>query len=259
MKLRWFGTAAVMLESKGFKLLFDPFLGMPVRDDLSRRTALKKAFRSADCVFVTHGHFDHIYNIPELYGDVDIGIYATKTPCEMLKAHGAAEDKLRLIAPEDKLDIGPFSVTVYQGRHCRFDLGVVRKMVFKGDTALHLKKLAGLLRLNKKYPENSETLFFEIEAEGRRVQLMGSMGIDADSKYPTFADVLILPFQGTGDPSATVKPIIDKLLPQTINLDHYDDAFPPLSTQIETDSFVSELFGHRIPAAALKTGENYII
>ena len=31
MKLRWYGTAAVMLESGGYKLAFDPFLGMRLK------------------------------------------------------------------------------------------------------------------------------------------------------------------------------------------------------------------------------------
>lgn len=259
MRLRWYGTAAVMLESKGCKLVFDPFLGMPLKEDEAQRAKRIAAFHSADYVFVTHGHFDHIHDIPELYADSDKTIYASKTPCETLKEHGVGEDKLRLIAPGDSLTVGAFKIRVLQGKHCKFDFGVVRKTVFKSDTALHQKRLAKLWLLNKKYPENGETLFFELEAEGKRIQLMGSMGMDMNTAYPVFADVLILPFQGTGDPASTVRPIVEKLLPQTIYLDHYDDAFPPLSSLVPTAGFVRDMTGKGVPTVALRQGRVYQI
>ena len=217
------------------------------------------AFCSADSVIVTHGHFDHIYDIPELYKDSDTKIYTSKTPCETLKSHGLAEDKTVLIAPGDELSLGAFKIRVYQGRHCKFDFGVARKTIIKGDTVRNPKRLLELWKLNNSYPENEETLFFEISAEGKRVQLMGSMGMDTDSDYPTHADVLILPFQGTGDPAQTVRPIIEKLKPRSIYLDHYDDAFPPLSSQIPTAGFAKRMTDQGLPTVALRQGREYII
>ena len=259
MKLRWCGTAAVMLESDGYRIVFDPFLGMPLARKPFERERLTAVFRTADAVLVTHGHFDHIHDIPELYHNSDIEIYATDTPCKTLRAHGVDPDKLRLIAPGDSLALNGFRIQVYQGRHCRFDLGVVKQTLCKADTLRHPKRLLELWRLNKQYDENGETLFYEIEAEGKRIQLMGSMGMDLSTEYPLSADALILPFQGTGDPSATVAPIVDKLQPRRIYLDHYDDAFPPLSSQIATSGFVGRMFRQGIPCVAMKQGREYII
>ena len=259
MNLRWYGTAAVVLESEGYRIAFDPFLGFPLHEDADRRALMTGAFRSADAVLVTHGHLDHIHDIPELFGDTDIPVYATQTPCATLMKLGVDKDQLRLIAPGDTLRIGSFTIKVYQGRHCRFDFAVMCKTVFKKQTLLHPLRLISLLRTHKAFPENGETLFYEIEAEGTRVQLMGSMGMDPDASYPENADVLILPFQGTGDPAKTVRPIIERLQPRSICLDHYDDTFPPMSSEIPTKGFAESMSVSGIPTQALRFAEIYDI
>ena len=103
MKLSWYGTASVMLESDGYRLLFDPFLGIPIQDSLCRRKLRAVKLRTADAVLVTHGHFDHILDIPRLYKGSDIKVYATKTPCRTLIAHGLPKENLTLIQQDRAL------------------------------------------------------------------------------------------------------------------------------------------------------------
>lgn len=259
MKLSWHGTASVMLESDGYRIAADPFLTIPLHETLCRRKLHAVPYRTAHAVLVTHGHFDHILDIPKLYQNTDIKIFATKTPCMTLLKHGVNKEKLQLIAPGIGFQLGSFTVKVYQGRHCRFDRGVMLKTVCKLDTLLHPKRLYELIRLNRRYEENGETLFYEIEAEGKRIQLMGSMGLDPVTAYPTGADALILPFQGTSHPARTVAPIISRLQPKMIYLDHYDDAFPPMSSHIKTFDFVMDMNKKGIPTFALQKGKVYTI
>ncbi len=257
MKLTWYGTAALVLEEDGYLIAVDPFVGMPagVSDIQRYHSDRAAALTEVDAILVTHGHFDHIYDIPALFWDKPINIYATKTPCSTLNQHGVPENQLHIIAPGGSFRLGPFEISVYQGRHCKFDAGVIKKTVFKKATAQHPKTLIKLLRLNSAYPENGETVFYEIRANGKRIHLMGSMGMDESVVYPTAADALILPFQGTGSPSQTVQPIIAALQPKRILLDHYDDAFPPMSSQVQTDEFVIKTNGKGILTEAMQVGK----
>ena len=259
MKLRWYGTASVMIESNGFRLAADPFLGIPIEENRFRRQLRAIPFRGADAVLVTHGHFDHILDLPRLYNDSFIEIYATATPCHTLMDKGIKLNRLHWIEPNQTLEIGDFSVKVYQGRHCRFDIGVVCKTLFKAETFRHPKRLIQLLKLNGEYPENGETVFYEITVEGKHIQLMGSMGLDPAVDYPTGADALILPFQGTGCPAKTVAPIIKRLQPKAIFLDHYDDAFPPMSDHVATAEFAAYMTANGVPTAAMLRGKTYEI
>lgn len=259
MKISWYGTASVMLESDGYRIAVDPFLTIPLHETLCRRKLHAVRYRTADAVLVTHGHFDHILDIPKLYHNSDIKIYATKTPCKTLLRRGVERDQLCAIAPGMTFTLGGFTIRVYQGRHCRFDAGVMLKTVFKKETFQNPKRLYELIKLNRRFKENGETLFYEIEAEGKRIHLMGSMGLDLDTMYPTGADVLILPFQGTYCPARTVAPIIMKLQPKMIYLDHYDNAFPPMSSHIDTLAFTASLLHNGVPAAAMKFGKVYEI
>lgn len=260
MKLTWYGTAALILEENGFRLAVDPFVAMTpigISDEERYKSDRAAAFRSADAVLVTHGHFDHIYDIPALYRDSCAQIYATKAPHESLIERGVSADRITVIAPGDMLTIGPFDIAVYQGRHCKFDAGVAKRTLARKSTMTHLKDLLRLWKLNMDFPENGETVFYDIHVGARHLQLMGSMGMDENTDYPTGADLLILPFQGTGDPAKTVAPIISALQPKRILLDHYDDAFPPLSSQIRTENFVVRMNGRGILTQAMEIGKVY--
>lgn len=259
MKLSWYGTASLVLESDGYKIAVDPFLTIPLKESYCRRRLHAIKYRAVDAVLVTHGHFDHILDIPRLYKNSDKEIYATSTPCKTLYRRGVPRENLHPIKPGATLQLGPFTVRVYQGRHCRYDAGVMLKTIFKKETVLNLGRLYQLIRLHRLYEENGESLFYEIEVEGKRLQLMGSMGLDVATRYPTEADVLILPFQGTSSPARTVAPIIARLRPKSVYLDHYDDTFPPMSSKINTVDFTARLQKGGIPAAALKYGKIYEI
>ena len=261
MKLQWYGTAALTIESGGMTLAVDPFIGMPIgMSDTERlNTDRAKVLRQADAVLVTHGHFDHIYDIPALYGGTQTPIYATKTPVGTLTGKGISPARLHTLTPGETFMTGNFRITAYQSRHCSFDLAVILKTAFRKATIRHPKRLIELLRLNKAYPENGETLLYLIEADGKRLVLMGSMGMAEGEDYPIGADLLILPFQGTGSPAETVRPIVGRLKPKAILLDHFDDAFPPMSAAVRTDHFEREMTEKGIPCEAMHTAKVYEI
>ncbi len=248
MKLTWSTTAAFTLTEGGTTLAFDPFLGLPLGrrwPDLGGGT-----FAGADAVFVTHGHVDHILEIPVLLSGSKAPIYASSTPCRTLKRHGVPADRLREIHPGETVDVGPFRVKVYQGRHCRFDGPLIRQTLLSPRLWRRLPRTLRLLLYVAEYPERGETLFYEVTAGTKRIQIMGSLGLDPAVAYPTGADALILPFQGRSDLLTYGWTIVERLRPKSVYLDHWDDSFPPLTAPIDTRPFCDLLTSRGIPCRA---------
>lgn len=57
MKITWFGTASILLESEGEKLLFDPFVQLAGG---SNPNSLEDFPADTD-ICITHGHVDHLF------------------------------------------------------------------------------------------------------------------------------------------------------------------------------------------------------
>lgn len=248
MKLRWFTTAAFTLTEGDTTVAFDPFLGLPLKKrwpDLSGA-----AFQDATAVFVTHGHVDHILELPTLCAGSTAPVYATATPCRTLQKHGVPGDRLHRIQPGAAVTVGPFQVQAYPGRHCRFDGPLIRQTVPR--LCRHPLRAARLLLYVAEYPERGETLFYEVTAGERRIQIMGSLGLCPDADYPTGADALILPYQGRSDLTEYAWPLVERLAPKAVYLDHYDDSFPPLTAAIDTKPFQDLLTARGIPCRALE-------
>ena len=249
MKLCWYSAAAFTLTEGDAAIAFDPFLGLPLHKrwpDLDG-----SAFRAIAAVFVTHGHVDHILEIPALLAGSAAPIHATHTPCRTLMRHGVAPEQLRAIRPGDTVDVGPFHVRAYQGRHCRFDGPLIRQTLFSRRLWWHFPRALRLLCYVAEYPEKGETLLYEVTAGEKRIQVMGSMGLDPTVNYPTGADALILPYQGRSDLLTYGWALVAQLQPKSVYLDHFDDSFPPLTTTIDTQPFCDLLTSRGIPCRAL--------
>ena len=249
MRLTWFTTAAFTLAEGETALAFDPFLGLPLNKRWPDMDG--NEFSAAYAVFVTHGHFDHILELPALLADSDAPIYATDAPCRTLVRRGVPTDRLREIRRGDRVDVGPFRVGAYRGRHCRFDGPLIRQTILSPQLWQNLPRALRLMRCALTYREAGETLFYEVSAGETRVQIMGSLGLDPNVVYPTGADALILPFQGRSDLAAYSRPIVERLQPRAVYLDHYDDSFPPLTAEIDTRPFCDRLTSRGIPCRAL--------
>ena len=72
MKITWFGTASILLESEGEKLLFDPFVQLAGG---SNPNSLEDFPADTD-ICITHGHVDHLFFLPDLLAEL-AGTYTT--------------------------------------------------------------------------------------------------------------------------------------------------------------------------------------
>ena len=235
-KLKWYGTAAILLEQDGTKLLFDPFFFL-------RGQSFKPPVElsAIENILVTHGHLDHIADIPAILKQAagTATVYCTAKPRETLISKGVDETRIQQITPGGHLSFGPFEVRVLKGKHIVFDMGLVIKTFFKACVSANWNNLGYLLRENRICAEAGETVVYDISAADKRILLLGSLNLDDDTEYPAGADLLILPFQGRSDISKYAMPFIDRLQPKKVLLDHFDDTFPPISSNVKTGLFLS--------------------
>ncbi len=60
-----------------------------------------EGFTGFDAVLITHGHFDHIYSLPDLArADKYVPFYYTGAPKKTLIKMGVKENRIRVIKPE---------------------------------------------------------------------------------------------------------------------------------------------------------------
>ncbi|GHU65627.1 hypothetical protein AGMMS49983_13650 [Clostridia bacterium] len=268
MRITWFNNASILIEENGERLLFDPFVPF---DGAENPTSIDTYLAlNAKHILITHGHLDHLLNVPELAVRSDVQIYCTQTPARTLRKYGVSESQITVIKPGDHLSFsretpqsGPatlpsFEADVKQGRHVRFDPPLVLRTLFNRRMFQYKRGRRLILQHHKNFPERGEAVIFEIHAcgtakasggafganydGGKCVQVIGSMSLDTKETYRQRADCLILPYQGHTDMVGTALTLAKKLFPRKILLDHFDDAFPPVSGHgVDTAAFLEAM------------------
>lgn len=234
MEIKWYGTAAVSLTSERRSILFDPFLSLNKR--LSRFSAGELA--EAGEILITHGHFDHLIDVPKVMAAGNAPVYCSDGAASSLLREKVSRDRIAVVRPGDSFRLGPFKVTVFKGRHIKFDGRLIIKTLFNRRVLTYAKNLRVILKESRHYPEG-EVLVYALEVEGKKILHMGSLNLDDGESYPERVDLLTLPFQGRSDIGEYAMQFVRRLNPQTLYLHHFDDTFPPVSSPVKTEEFVT--------------------
>lgn len=240
MKITWFGTASLLIENEGDRILLDPFL--PLKGAENRPSLLD--YKKEDSILITHGHIDHLASVPKILQDSDATVYCSGLPAATLEKSGVDSDQIVIIRPGDVLHFGQIKVTALSGQHIHFDSLLIRHTFLNLRILKHFPNFLYLLFKNHTYPEGNETLTFQIDTEDKRILVLGSLNLDEGTEYPKYVDMLILPYQGATDLVTPTLSIIKKIEPRTVLLDHFDDAFPPISSRVDTRPLKKALEEH---------------
>jgi len=216
---RWLGVAGIELAVNGQTLVVDPFFTRPPLRRLwwgrvcPDRDLIAAKLRRCTFVLVTHAHWDHVLDVPEVARRTGARVCGSANTCDLLRVCGVPPAQIRQIRAGDRLTLGPYHLTVLPAQHG--SIGVDRL-------------LGGPLPPNLRPPlrirdcRMDDCFSFLISAGGQR--LLCAPGERPEDAAP--ADVL---FVHTHRPEAYYEALLRVVQPALVVPYHWDDFFRPLS------------------------------
>lgn len=243
MKIIWYGTASILLKSNGDSILFDPFVSLKGGEN---KTDINKYLNEKN-IFITHGHFDHLGDAKEIIENGKATIYCTNIPFGILKRKKVNPDRVVVISPDDTFNFGEIKIKVIKSKHNKVDMLLILKHILNFPRSFkYMRNLIFILARKRHFAEGKETSAFIVEAEDKKMLVLGSMALDKSENKFDNIDILVLPFQGRSNNAICAKEIIKDVKPKTVILSHFDNTFPPLTEEIDTEPFISAM-KHEFP------------
>jgi L-ascorbate metabolism protein UlaG (beta-lactamase superfamily) len=125
IRFRWLGTAGIELVFPDLVIVIDPYfsrvppwklwLGHVTPD----RALIADQIRRCDLLLVTHAHFDHIMDVPEIVHNTGAMAVGSANSCSLLEALGVSQSCIHEINPGDQISSGEVRIEVREARHRR--------------------------------------------------------------------------------------------------------------------------------------------
>ncbi len=141
LRFRWLGTAGIELEFRGERILIDPYLSrFPIWNAIlgrpkPKRDLILRYLSPARAVFVSHSHFDHLADVPNICLEFGPVAYGSPNTGAILRALDIPAGQVKTVAVGDSISIEPFHVTFISGRHGR----IAGLLPYMGKLPAHLK------------------------------------------------------------------------------------------------------------------------
>lgn len=235
MKLRWFGTAGFQVDTGGGIFLIDPYLSRNPRSK-PVQTMLPPDITGAAQIFISHGHFDHLSDVPHIMDGNPATVYCSVTAGDTLARKRVNSARICRVTEDGyTVDFGHYRAQAFFSRHIKFDLPLVARTLKRiGRGALPL------LHMHTGYPMG-QVLTWRFTIGHYTIQHFGSAGAsraELERLAGMPLDLLLLPLQGHTQICNIAMEYVRMLRPRTVIPHHHDDFYPPISDGIDISAFV---------------------
>ena len=256
IRVTYLGVNGFQFETNGHALLVDPYftrvgllsaaLNQPIQSDPNRvAEGLKHVRPRVDAIVVTHAHFDHLLDAPEIVRRTHGKVIAGPTAIRLVESSGISPNECKIVKPGSMRKIGPWTIRVFAAQHDR----LFGKVPFnKCPHTRHEKPSFSPAPSRHPLPEREdegegaalkppvkgsdwcvgEPLAFVIEAAGKRIYIDsgGVPGSPPDSRIRN-VDLAIL---GVALPDSRRRfaEVVRQLRPRYVLPSHQDDMFAPV-------------------------------
>ena len=128
VRITYLGTNGYLFQSSGHSLLLDPYFSrvglervafnLPIQSDKGRIDEnITKG--DVDAILVTHGHFDHLLDVPTVMERTGARLVGSRTAVELVERAGVSPAKCEAVVPGTNRVIGPWRISVLMASHDR--------------------------------------------------------------------------------------------------------------------------------------------
>jgi len=229
IRVTYLGVNGFQFETDDHALLVDPYftrvglwagaLNERIDSNLHRVSeGLRHVRPRVDAILVTHSHFDHLLDVPEIMRRRHSRLLAGPTAIRLVESVGISPNECEVVKPGNVPKIGPFTVRVLSAQHDR----LFGKVPFPGKSTSLSKPVKAADWVA------GEPLAFVIEAAGKRIYI-DSGGVPGAPPSPRAGQV-DLAILGVALPDSRDRfgEAARQLKPRYILPSHQDDMFAPM-------------------------------
>jgi L-ascorbate metabolism protein UlaG (beta-lactamase superfamily) len=232
IRVTYLGVNGFQFETNGHALLVDPYftriellsaaLNQSIQSDPSRVSeGLKHVRPRVDAILITHAHFDHLLDAPEIIRRTRGKLVAGPTAVQLVESLGISPNKCEIVKPGSARKIGPWSIHVLAAQHDR----LFGKVPFNKCSPTRHETLKPPVKVSDWCV--GEPLAFVIEAAGKRIYI-DSGGVPGAPPDPWIKSV-DLAILGVALPDSRNRyaEAVKRMRPRYILPSHQDDMFAP--------------------------------